>query len=83
MQTISPEILSDIERRVAEGQFASIDELLSTALRALDDSRRGAQDWLETELLVGLEGEDVPMTRAEWDDIEREAQDVLRTGKHR
>lgn len=81
METISSEIAKEIERRVAAGPFRSVDELLEQALRALDDSRLAAQEWLELELLAGLEGEDVPMHRKDLDDIEREALEILRARK--
>ena len=47
-----------------------MDELLSSALRALDDAHGATQDLLERELLKGLEGEDVEMNATDWDDIE-------------
>ena len=40
-------------------------------------------EWLELELLDGLEGDDVPMDRKDWDDIEREALEILRARKNR
>ncbi len=40
-------------------------------------------EWLELELLAGLEGEDVPMDRKDLDDIEHEALEILRARKTR
>lgn len=66
-------MLKEIEARVAEGPYRSVDELLRYALRALDRDRRVDQDMLEKELLHGLEGEDVEMTPEDWNDIENAA----------
>lgn len=77
MGTISPELEREIERRLASGTYASLDELLADALRALDDAQGAAQAILENELLRGLEGDDVEMTLAEWNSIEQEARKAL------
>lgn len=83
MDAISPEILKEIETRLAEGPFGSADELLRYALRALDRDRNVAQEVLEKELLQGLEGEDVEMTSEDWTDIENAALKVLEAKKSR
>ncbi len=80
---ISSTIQHEIERRLAAGPFTSLDDLLSSALRALDDAHDAAQDLLEKELLRGLEGEDTEMTSAEWDSIEAEAVRILAAKKNR
>ena len=77
MDAISPEIEKELERRLAEGPFRSVDELLRQALNALDGAREAAQELFELELLKGLEGEDVEMTAADWDHIEQQASRVL------
>ncbi|GMV93644.1 MAG: hypothetical protein AMXMBFR82_34220 [Candidatus Hydrogenedentota bacterium] len=83
MDAISPELLKEIEARVADGPFGSADELLRFALRALDRDRGVAQDILEKELLQGLEGDDVEMTSEDWTDIENAALKVLEAKKSR
>ena len=69
MDKISSAIQKEIEQRLAAGPFNSMDDLLSTALRAQDV----AQDLLEKGLLRGFDGEDIEMTTADWDEIEAEA----------
>ncbi len=83
MDKISSNIQKEIEQRLAAGRFSSVDDLLGSALRALDHAEEVAQDMLEKELLRGLEGEDVEMTPADWDDIETEALKVLAAKKAR
>ena len=83
MDTISPSVEKEIERRLTAGPYTSVDELLRSALRALDDAHDAAKDLLEKELLEGLEGEDIEMTAADWDDIENEALKVLEAKKPR
>lgn len=83
MDNISRTTQKEIEQRLAAGQFNSVDELLRTALRALDSAHDAARELVERELLRGLEGEDVEMTSAEWDDIENAALKVLDTKKSR
>ena len=83
MDTISPNVEKEIERRLTAGPYTSVDELLRNALRALDDAHDAARDLLEKELLEGLEGEDIEMTAADWDDIENEALKVLEAKKPR
>lgn len=81
MDTVSREIEKELERRIAAGSYASLDELLTVALKALDDAQGAANRLLERELLKGLEGEDVALNSADWDDIEREALKVLESKK--
>jgi Arc/MetJ-type ribon-helix-helix transcriptional regulator len=81
MDTIAPHILQEIERRVADGYYASANDLLQDALKALDDAEAAARRSLQRELLVGLEGEDALMTDADWDDIEQVAIRVLESRK--
>lgn len=80
MDTISVETEREIERRLANGNYASADELISDALRALDDARAAAQAALERELLKGLEGPLVEMTSEDWVSIEDEAAKRVREG---
>jgi Arc/MetJ-type ribon-helix-helix transcriptional regulator len=79
MTAISREIQDELARRTATGGYASVDELLRDALKALDDTNRAANALLERELLKGLEGKDVEMTPEEWDAIEREALETLKS----
>ena len=83
MDTLSPNIKKEIEQRLAQGPYSSADELLTHALRALDNAHDIAQDLLEKELLKGLEGEDIEMTAKDWDDIENEALQTLEAKKPR
>lgn len=71
----------EIARRIAAGPYKSADELLTDALRAIDGAHETAEAILERELLKGFEGNDVEMTAADWDDIEREAIKVLDSKK--
>lgn len=66
MSRISADMQEEIQRRVEEGRYGSADDLLRLALKALDDSAEAAAEWLERELLKGLEGEDVEVSRAEF-----------------
>lgn len=81
MDAISPEIRSEIERRIAAGSYGSADELLRHALKALDDARDTAREMLEQELLRGFEGDDVEMSASDWESLEREAVKVLESKK--
>ncbi|MDZ4857701.1 MAG: hypothetical protein SGI88_01865 [Candidatus Hydrogenedentes bacterium] len=68
MQSIQPETEQEIKRRLDAGHYRSLDDLLLHAFKALD-----ASEWLERELLAGLEGEDVELNADEWASIEAEA----------
>ena len=81
MDTISPEIEKELERRMAAGSYGSLDELLGEALKALDDARVSTRESLEQELLIGLDREEVEMEAADWDDIEREALEAIESKK--
>ena len=83
MDIISLTMQKEIEQRLAAGRYGSADELLRTALRALDSAQDVAQDLLERELLKGVEGEEVEMSLPDWDSIENEAFEVLKTNKSR
>ncbi len=83
MDSISADVQKEIELRLAQGRFGSVDELLRSALHALDRAQDVTQDLLERELLQGLEGDDVEMTSADWDDIENEALRVIEAKKSR
>lgn len=81
MESLSPEIEEEIERRLVQGNYSSIDDLFRDALKALDDAKANALALLEKELLLGLEGEDVEMTESDWDSIEQEALQLLESRK--
>lgn len=72
MIQISEEIEQEIQRRLADGQYPTADDLLRHALLALDGGE-AMEPWLEAELLKGLEGEDVEVTPEELDAVQREA----------
>ncbi len=76
MPQISRDLENELDRRVADGHYASVDELVRHALAALDESAN-AERWLEGELLLGLEGEDVVMDDAKWAAMKRESIEKL------
>ena len=75
--TMSPELEQEIQRRLAAGPFKTKEELISRAFQALDNARAAAQEMVELELLKGLDGEDIELTSVVWDEIEREALQIL------
>ena len=72
MAQISKELESELERRVIEGGYKTLDELIRCALDALDGAPL-ADPRLEKALLAGLEGEDVEMSPDEHASIRQEA----------
>jgi len=72
MDTLSPEIEQEIERRFSEGRYRTVEDLLRHALNALDNAQDTALHLLELELLKGLEGDDIEMTDEDWGEIRRE-----------
>jgi Arc/MetJ-type ribon-helix-helix transcriptional regulator len=85
MEIISKDFQLELQRRVSDGTYASVEQLLREALVALDDKIRyqAARGKLEEELRRGLEGEDTEMTPAEWDAIEQEAMAEIQTREAR
>ncbi len=76
MQTMNislPDPLKDfIENQVASGRYSSVSEYVRELVRK--DEKRKAQEKLEALLLEGLQsGDSTEMTRADWEEIRREA----------
>jgi antitoxin ParD1/3/4 len=75
MQTMNislPEPLKEfVDHQVAEGRYSSVSEYVRELIR--QDEKRKAQERLEALLLEGLEGEESPWTRQDFDDIRKEA----------
>jgi antitoxin ParD1/3/4 len=68
-----PDQLKDfVEDQVGSGRYSSVSEYVRELIR--DDEKRKAQDKLEALLIEGIQGgQPTEMTRADWDDIRREA----------
>jgi len=83
MQTMNislPDPLKDfIDHQVAEGRYSSVSEYIRELIRG--DEKRKAEDRLEALLLEGLEGEETPLTREDFDDIRKEALEQLKRRK--
>lgn len=80
MQTMNislPDQLKDfVEAQVGSGRYSSVSEYVSELIR--DDEKRKAQDKLDTLLLEGIQsGQPTEMTRQNWDDLRREAIELL------
>lgn len=60
-----------VDGQIAEGRYSSVSEYVRELIRA--DERRKAEEQLEMLLLEGLQGEEAPFTRADWQTIRREA----------
>ena len=80
-EPVDEELEKEIERRLASGNYASVDDLFREALKALDDAKENTPALLERELLRGLEGDDKEMSATDWDNIEREALQILDSKK--
>jgi putative addiction module antidote protein, CC2985 family len=72
-----PDQLKDfVEAQVGSGRYSSVSEYVSELIR--DDEKRKAQDKLDTLLLEGIQsGQPTEMTRQNWDDLRREAIELL------
>lgn len=53
-----------VDRQIASGRYSSVSEYVRELIRA--DEKRKAEDQLEALLLAGLQGEESPLTRADW-----------------
>ncbi|OJW22001.1 MAG: hypothetical protein BGO49_14550 [Planctomycetales bacterium 71-10] len=70
--TLSEELKAAVDREVAEGGFESPDAYLQSLVR--DAQRRRARRVLDAKLIEALdEGPATPMTREDWEGIERQA----------
>ena len=69
---ISPDPLKQfVDGQIAAGRYSSVSEYVSELIR--EDEKRKAQEQLEALLLEGLHGEETELTRADWNDIRKEA----------
>lgn len=57
MLKVSPDIEREIERLLNAGLFPNVDDLLRAALGALESEAPYLEEWLEEEVLKGMEGE--------------------------
>ena len=70
--TLSDELKSVVEQGMAEGGFDSPDAYLQSLVR--DAQRRRAKRSLDAKIIEALDGEPAtPMTREDWEAVEREA----------
>ena len=80
---VTPEIEADIRQRVASGEYADEAEVLRTALRMLDARERRLQE-IRASIAQGLaeveRGEGIALTPEVMDQIEREAEEHVRSG---
>jgi antitoxin ParD1/3/4 len=75
MQTMNislPEPLKEfVDHQIAEGRYSSVSEYIRDLIR--DDEKRKAEDRLEALLLEGLESDESPLTRRDFEAIRKEA----------
>lgn len=85
MQTMNislPESLKEfVDYQIAEGRYSSVSEYIRDLIR--DDEKRKAEERLEALLLEGLQSEETPLTRQDFDDIRREALEQLKRRKRK
>ena len=60
-----------VDGQISTGRYSSASEYVRELIRA--DEKRKAEDRLEALLLDGLQGEETPMTRADWQEIRQQA----------
>ena len=73
--SLPDEMKAFVETRATEEGFGTVSEYLRSVIRDLQ--RRQARQDLEAKLLEGLQSPAVPMTRDDWDSIQREALEGL------
>lgn len=74
--TLSEELKAAVDREVAEGGFESPDAYLQSLVR--DALRRRARRALDAKLIEALDEEPAtPMTREDWEGVERQALERL------
>ena len=67
-----PDPLKDfVDGQIAAGRYSSVSEYVRELIRA--DEKRRAEDRLEALLLEGLQGEETVMSRADWQELRKEA----------
>jgi antitoxin ParD1/3/4 len=85
MQTMNislPEQLKQfVDAQIASGRYSSVSEYVRELIR--EDERRKAQDRLETLLLEGLEGDEIPLTADDLEAIRAEAVAQVKARKKR
>ena len=79
---VSREIKTEIERRIADGIYASADDLIRRGLESLEKEAHAYQAWLETELLKGLEGDASEFTHADFEQMKRELEAEQNAEQH-
>lgn len=60
-----------VDGQIAQGRYSSVSEYVRELIRA--DEKRKAEEKLETLLLEGLQGEEIPLTKSDWQAIKKEA----------
>ena len=60
-----------VDGQIAAGRYSSVSEYVRELIR--EDEKRKAEERLEALLLEGLHGEEAELTRADWQDIRKEA----------
>jgi antitoxin ParD1/3/4 len=68
-----------VDHQIAEGRYSSVSEYIRELIR--DDEKRKAHERLEALLVEGLAGEESELTRADFDDIRKEALAQLKRRK--
>jgi antitoxin ParD1/3/4 len=70
-----------VEGQISTGRYSSASEYVRELIRA--DEKRKAEDQLEALLLEGLQGDETPMTREDWQAIRQEALAQVKARKSR
>jgi antitoxin ParD1/3/4 len=70
-----------VDGQISTGRYSSASEYVRELIRA--DEKRKAEDQLEALLLEGLQGEETPMTREDWQAIRQEALAQVKARKSR
>ncbi len=78
MVQLSQELESEIRRRAAKGDFASLDDLLRAALQALD-----REETLEALLVEGINSGFEPFTDQDLDEIRKAGLEQIRRERNR
>ncbi len=68
-----------VDGQIAQGRYSSVSEYVRELIRA--DEKCKAEEKLETLLLEGLQGEEIPLARSDWQAIKKEALAQVRARK--
>jgi len=83
MQTMNislPDPLKEfVDHQIAEGRYSSVSEYIRELIRA--DEKRRAEERLEALLLEGLETEETELTRADLEEVRKDALAQLKARK--